>query len=429
MAVYKRKKKLKSGRKQTYYFYKFDYNGRTYQGSPEIHTAAAAKRAENEAWKKAERGVSNKAPTMAEFLEKSYWPYAKAHKADAGREHEVVDDFITQYAGWRLDEFKASHIREFLDHRAAVPTQHKKTRSKETINREHSILSSVFSFAITEEWLTDNPCTRVKRYKKPPSRLLYWTLEEEAKVMPFLINERSHLRLLVIVAIYSGLRREEFLSLKAEHCDFENGIIHAYSVKTGTWRYVAMEPNVYAELKSVCASKRPADYLFINPKTGTRFYDPKKGIKKAAELAGVKCIDWHGLRHTRGTRLAMRGMNAFQIAAELGHGDIRTSQQYIHLAEAAQRAAEARKLSTQLIDTSTKDLAKKSLENRWNEEKALTSDHTELMFALVKAPPRDVFNYWPNSYHVLTVLCNPKNDTDWLPKCAIRESANLVKPT
>ena len=110
-----------------------------------------------------------------------------------------------------------------------------------------------------------------------------------------------------------------------------------YAPKTRTWRYVAMEPNVYTELLALCEGKAPDDFVFINRLTGHRFYDPKKGIKKAAALAKVKCIDWHGLRHTRGTRLAMRGMNAFQIAAELGHSDIRTSQAYVHLAEAGDR--------------------------------------------------------------------------------------------
>lgn len=367
MAVYKRKKKLKSGKRQTYYFYKFVYKGQTYQGVPEKNTYADAKRADADAYKKAERGLTNKAPTMLEFLDKTYWPYARAHKADAEREREVLDDLLGRYPNWRLDEFKAGHVREFLSHRAEVKTKHDKVRSKETVNREQSVLSSVFSLAVTEEWLSENPCTRVKRHKKPPSRLLYWTEDEERKVMPYLTNEREHLRSLVIVAIHTGLRREEFLSLKVEHCDFENGILHAYAVKTGTWRYVAMEPAALAELKTLCAGRRPDEFVFINKKTGTRFFDPKKGIKKAADLAGIKCIDWHGLRHTRGTRLALRGMNAFQIAAELGHRDIRTSQQYVHLAEAAQRAVDARKL----FEASTKDLAEKSLEYRWNEESGL----------------------------------------------------------
>ncbi len=368
MAVYKRKKKLKSGKAQTYYFYKFDHNSRSYQGVGEENTYAATKQAERLALKKAERGLANKAPTMEEFLTKTYWPYADSHKADAVREREVLQDFVGRYPQWRLDEFKATHVREFLNHRATVPIQGDKQRSKGTLNREHSIISSVFSVAITEEILTENPCARVKRHKKPPSRLMYWTEDEEAKVMPFLTNERGHLRSLVIVAIGTGLRREEFLSLKASHCDFENGILHTYAVKTGTWRYVAMEPQVYVELKKLCADKQPDEYVFINQKTGDRFYDPKKGIKKAADLAGVKCIDWHGLRHTRGTRLALRGMNAFQIAAELGHGDIRTSQQYVHLAEAAKRATDAREQSKQLFDTPTKVLTTRSLENRWNEE-------------------------------------------------------------
>ncbi len=357
MAVYKRKKKLKSGKWQTYYFFKFDFDGQTFQGVPPIHTLADAKRAEHEAKTKAMRGLSNKAPTVAEFIRKTYLPHAQSHKKTAWREKDVLDDFVATFPTLRLDECKGSHVREFLAQRGAAPTKHDKERAKTTLNREHSILSAVFSLALAEDWITENPCTRVTRHKAPPSRLLYWTEDEEARVMKYLTNEREHLRALVIVAIGTGMRREEFLSLKAQHCDFENWIVHVYSPKTRTWRYVAMEQAVFTELKALCEGKGPEDFVFINRLTGDRFYDPKKGIKRAAELAKVKCLDWHGLRHTRGTRLAMRGMNAFQIAAELGHSDIRTSQAYVHLAEAGKRAADARTL----FEASTIDFD----ENRW----------------------------------------------------------------
>lgn len=365
MAVYSRKKKLKSGKHRTYYFYKFDYKGQTIQGVPLVHTRKDAKRAEAEARMQALRGLARKVPTMADFLAQIYWPYARAHKISVARETEVLRDFLAQFPHWRLDEFKAAQIREFLDHRAGLPLKGGRVRAKDTINRELSILSSVFSLAITEEWVSENPCTRVKRHKKPPARLLYWTEAEEARVMPYLTNERGHLRAMVTVALYTGMRREEFLSLKVEHCDFENQVIHVYAPKTRTIRYIGMEPNVAEELRALCRGKENAEFVFVNARTGRRFRDPKNGVKKAAALAGVKVIDWHGLRHTRGTRLALRGMNAFQIAAELGHNDVRTSQIYIHLAEAGKRAAEAK----QLFDVSTKDFAAKSLEsleNRWN---------------------------------------------------------------
>ena len=211
MAVYKRKKKLKSGKWQTYYFFKFDFDGQTFQGVPPINTLADAKRAEHEAKTKAMRGLSNKAPTVTEFIRKTYLPHALAHKKTAWREKDVLDDFVAAFPTLRLDECKGSHVREFLSQRGAAPTKHDRTRAKTTLNREHSILSAVFSLALAEDWITENPCTRVTRHKAPPSRLLYWTDEEEARVMQYLTNERQHLRALVIVAIGTGMRREEFL--------------------------------------------------------------------------------------------------------------------------------------------------------------------------------------------------------------------------
>ena len=98
---------LASGRPIT--FFKFDFDGQTFQGVPPINTLADAKRAAYKAQTKAMRGLSNKAPTVTEFIRKTYLPHALAHKKTAWREKDVLDDFVAAFPTLRLDECKGSH--------------------------------------------------------------------------------------------------------------------------------------------------------------------------------------------------------------------------------------------------------------------------------------------------------------------------------
>ncbi len=337
MPVYSRKKKLKE-KVKTYHFYMFDLNGRTYQGAGKTRQEAA--QAEAIARINATRGATPTAqqPTIEHFVSSVYLPYAEAHKKDYEREVNIANHFAVFWRGQKLNQIRAREIREWLDHRARTDTQHKRQRSNGTLNREKSVISSIFSLAVQDDWLEENPCGKVRSRRAAPARLLYWTGQDEQAVLPFLTNERDHLHALVTVALYTGMRREEFLGLRVRQVDFENNLIEVYAPKTNTFRHVGMELPVRAVLLDLCQNRKPDEYVFTNSLTGKRFVDPKKGLKQACALAAVKYIGWHGLRHTRGTRLALRGLNAFQIAAELGHSDIRTSQRYVHLAEAAQRA-------------------------------------------------------------------------------------------
>src|SRR5262249_51576243 len=52
----------------------------------------------------------------------------------------------------------------------------------------------------------------------------------------------------------------------------------------------------------------------------------------AVKRAGLGDLHFHDLRHTFGSRLAMRGVSAQVIQQLMGHKDLQTTQRYMHLA-------------------------------------------------------------------------------------------------
>jgi integrase len=83
-----------------------------------------------------------------------------------------------------------------------------------------------------------NPCRKVKKLRMANQGTRHLSLEEEDRLMAALSGRRSHLKPLVTVAIYTGMRRSELLKLRRSHVDFGLNIINVQQTKTGKDRTV-----------------------------------------------------------------------------------------------------------------------------------------------------------------------------------------------
>lgn len=77
----------------------------------------------------------------------------------------------------------------------------------------------------------------------------------------------------------------------------------------------------------------------MNPRTGTRIKEVKKGFGTAPGIARIEGLVWHDLRATFGTRLGEASYDAFTIAALMGHSDIHTTARYVRATDRNKRAA------------------------------------------------------------------------------------------
>lgn len=67
---------------------------------------------------------------------------------------------------------------------------------------------------------------------------------------------------------------------------------------------------------------------------------PSKQFSKFLEKNGLKHRKFHALRHTSATLLLYGGVNIKQVQERLGHGDLKTTNLYLHcVAEADEKAA------------------------------------------------------------------------------------------
>lgn len=284
-------------------------------------------------------GRSSEGQLLSEFVEKVYLPWSQANKRSSRDDElhaKVICDF---FAGKTFDRISPLLIEKFKKQRRESVTRYERERRPASVNRELAALSRIFSLAIDNGITDTNPCRKVKKLRENNERRRYLSSEEQRRLMAALIGRRAHLQPLVLLAVNTGMRRGELLSLTWRNVDFQRGVIHVTNTKTGRDRDVPMNSEVRSILLELQRQAKEEGSVFRNRKTGVNLTDVKTAFNGACTDAGVHDFRFHDLRHTAATRLADAGADAFTIAEILGHTTLQMTKRYTHATDERKRQA------------------------------------------------------------------------------------------
>jgi integrase len=318
--------------------------GRRYRGAiPEARTKEEAENAltkiRRDIYERKYDRTAKGYGSFVNYVNNIYLPWAKANKrswSDDVLHARVICEF---FAGQTFNDIDRKMVEKFKDQRANTITVRGTSRTPATVNRELEVLSKIFSLAIDDEIIESNPCRKVKKLRMDNQRTRHLSPAEEDRLMAALSGRRSHLKPLVTVAIYTGMRRGELLKLRRSHVDFGLNVINVKQTKTGKDRTVPMDVAVRETFVGLCEGLSDDDFVFMNSRTGVQLTDVKHGFKSACRDAGVLDLNFHDLRHTFGTRLADAGVDIVKIAELMGHQSILTTRRYTHATDEGKRAA------------------------------------------------------------------------------------------
>ena len=200
--------------------------------------------------------------------------------------------------------------------------------SPATVNRDLATIKTMLNKAVEWGKLENSPAKNVKFLREPNGRLRYLEKEE---IKRLLSNCSARIKPIVILAVFTGMRRGEILGLKWHDIDFQRGIIYLLDTKNGTKREVFM--NDFVKKSLIKVFKHPeSPYVFCN-KDGKPYHDIRKSFFTALKKSGILNFRLHDLRHTFGSQLAMSGIDINTIRELLGHKDIRMTLRYSHLSQ------------------------------------------------------------------------------------------------
>jgi integrase len=324
--------------------YDFMIKHKRYRGViPEARTKAQAERAETQIRQDVYDGKygDSISPIFESFVEEVYLPWAKVNKRSWRSDIEHLQVFFNVFCGKRLDEITPAFVEKFKRDRLESVTRRGRKRAPASVNRELEVLSRIFSLAMEQDIVIANPCRKVKKLQVDNVRTRYLSVEEEESLLAVLTGRLAHLWPIIIIAIDTGLRRRELLSLEKEQVDLSLEVINVKRTKSGKGRTVPMTPRVREELRLLCEAS-DSQYVFANADTGKAITDVKHSFVSAVKAAGLEDFTFHDLRHTFGTRLAASGADVVKIRELMGHASITTTIRYMHASDSGKREAIAK---------------------------------------------------------------------------------------
>lgn len=245
--------------------------------------------------------------------------------AEGTRKHYIrVVAELARYFGKSPDQLGPEDIRSYQVYLVE--------KKKVSVSALRIVVSGIrFFFTVT---LGREDFVRYIPYPKHPRTLpVVLSRVEVAKLLATVTNVKHHAILATIYA--TGMRVSEVARLQFGDIDSERMMVRVRQGKGRKDRDIPLSPVLLKELREYWKRERPNSWLFPGA-------DPKQHITPhaigtlcmmARLRAGLsKCVTPHTLRHSFATHLLEGGANVRVIQLLLGHGCLRTTAAYTHVA-------------------------------------------------------------------------------------------------
>ena len=243
-----------------------------------------------------------------------------------------------------------------------------------TCNRHLATLKHMITKGVEWEMTTEDVLKKVRKVKLLPEnnrRLRYLSVEESRELVKAC---PTHLKPIVIMALNTGMRKEEILSLEWEkHIDLKHNFILLDQTKNGERREIPINGTVRDALTGLMR-RLDSPYVFVDAE-GKRFNDVKRSFKSACRKAGIKDFRFHDLRHTFASHLVMAGIDITTVKDLLGHKTLTMTLRYAHLAP-SHRVKAVDILDRKLTGKGKKKAAKKNGKKVDSPDQTLTGKRT-----------------------------------------------------
>jgi integrase len=233
---------------------------------------------------------------------------------------------------------------------------------KGTAARSLAVLGTLLSFAVARGLRSDNPARGVRLFvTERRERFLSfeeigWIGEALSKVEVEGGNQMAitAIRLLLL----SGCRRGEIIGLRSKWIDLERHCLRLPDSKTGAKTIPLGGPAI--DLLRTVPAVAECEFVFPSSRGEGHIVDLRSVWRKVTELADVRGLRLHDLRHSFASVAVSNGESLYIVGKILGHRQAKTTEVYAHLAQdpiqaAADRAA--RKISEALKFNRTTEAA------------------------------------------------------------------------
>jgi integrase len=214
-----------------------------------------------------------------------------------------------------------------------------RNRQSSTVRRYLAALSHAFTLAVKEwHWTEDNPVLKIAKPKEPRGRVRFLSDDERQRLLTSCkMSCNPYLYIIVILALSTGGRRRELLSLMWYDVDLKRGVITLHDTKNGERRTLHLTV-LALQLMHQHARLRRIDTALVFPSPdGQKPLSIRTAWDTVLRRSNITDFKFHDLRHSAASYLAMSGASLIEIAEMLGHKTLSMVRRYTHLSDSHTR--------------------------------------------------------------------------------------------
>lgn len=291
----------------------------------------------------------------------------EAHRKDGKATVKRLKACFTEFSALPLTEISAPIVEKWRTERL------NNGRQPATCNRDITALKALLSKAVEWEYLSNQPLAKVKPSKVDGhAKVRFLSKDEEYRLMQAL-NDREakaraerasanawrkergyplfrdlnavafidHLKPMVLVALNTGIRWGELISLTWSAIDMDQALltVKGDTAKSGKTRYIPLNTTAMDALRG-WREQSSGEFIFPG-RDGNALNNVKRSWSALLKAANIENFRWHDMRHSFASWLVMAGVDLNTVRELLGHSDIKMTLRYAHLAPEHKAAAVA----------------------------------------------------------------------------------------
>lgn len=268
--------------------------------------------------------------TFAQFIPEWLDTYVAANCKNSeilAKESVLRSSLLPWFGEYPLGEINTLLIEKFKAEKLRLGL------SSKTINNHLATLSKALKCAFEWERMT-TPVPPVQRLSVCTPKIDFLTPIESHQLLQD--REEPMWNTMILVALRTGMRFGELLGLEWSDVNWSQRIV---TVRQSLVRGVLGTPKS-GKIRHIPLTDDALQRLVELPKTHARVFHEAgvsthrvgaNAIQRICKRTGVRVINWHLLRHTFASHLAMEGVPIPVVQQLLGHASITMTMRYAHL--------------------------------------------------------------------------------------------------
>ncbi len=266
---------------------------------------------------------TKKIPTLAEYA-RIYLEMYKGVKENTLAMKKRAVGVLVRYLG----EYTLNQITPFIVEKFRMQRKEQDGVKDSVLNVDVAVLKHLLNTAVNDEIIEKNPCEKIQRLKVSGGKDRILNGNEISRILDM---PESKDRLMILTALFTGMRLNEVLSLSWNDIDFGKGIVTVFQGKTGKSIEIPLSDYLRTALEAYrthsdgvrCFESREVTQAVV-----VRYSEYFSALFKSL---GIHDFTFHCLRHTFASIMgAELGVGATVTMSMTGHSNLSTLQRYSH---------------------------------------------------------------------------------------------------